>query len=158
MYKTCTLVYVQRKGEVLLGLKKRGFAKSLWNGFGGKVEPGESLESAARRELEEECGIKVGEMKKTGLFIFSHEEDARPHIIHVFCTADFHGEPIETEEMKPQWFTLDELPFDSMWSSDRPWLKRLLEGECFIGHFHFREFKHILSHNLQEVDSEHFSC
>ncbi|XP_013792352.1 7,8-dihydro-8-oxoguanine triphosphatase-like [Limulus polyphemus] len=44
-----TLVFVRKQAEVLLGLKKRGFGKGKWNGFGGKVEPSETIEQAAKR-------------------------------------------------------------------------------------------------------------
>ncbi|KAM6196845.1 oxidized purine nucleoside triphosphate hydrolase isoform 2-T2 [Sarcoramphus papa] len=44
-----TLVLVVQPPRVLLGMKKRGFGAGLWNGFGGKVQPGESIEEAARR-------------------------------------------------------------------------------------------------------------
>lgn len=44
-----TLVLVVQPSRVLLGMKKRGFGAGLWNGFGGKVQPGESIEEAARR-------------------------------------------------------------------------------------------------------------
>lgn len=37
--------------QLLLGYKKRGFGKDMYNGFGGKVEPGESVSEAAHREL-----------------------------------------------------------------------------------------------------------
>eukprot|EP00051_Salpingoeca_urceolata_P006046 m.80347 g.80347 ORF g.80347 m.80347 type:complete len:91 (+) comp14659_c1_seq3:1046-1318(+) len=40
-------------GRVLLGLKKRGFGQGKLNGFGGKVEAGETVAEAAARELEE---------------------------------------------------------------------------------------------------------
>ncbi|XP_061329549.1 oxidized purine nucleoside triphosphate hydrolase isoform X2 [Pezoporus flaviventris] len=46
--KLFTLVLVVQPQRVLLGLKKRGFGAGLWNGFGGKVQPGESIEEAAR--------------------------------------------------------------------------------------------------------------
>jgi hypothetical protein len=44
--------------SVLLGLKKRGFGAGKWNGFGGKVEQGESIRTAAIREMKEEAGIE----------------------------------------------------------------------------------------------------
>jgi len=48
--KLLTLVLVFKEdNSVLLGLKKRGFGKGLWNGFGGKVEPGETIVQAAAR-------------------------------------------------------------------------------------------------------------
>ena len=49
--KLLTLLFVleRARARVLLGLKKRGFAKDRWNGFGGKVDPGETIEAAAKR-------------------------------------------------------------------------------------------------------------
>lgn len=47
--KLLTLVLVVRPGRVLLGMKKRGFGAGKWNGFGGKVQPGETIEDGARR-------------------------------------------------------------------------------------------------------------
>lgn len=47
--KLLTLVLVVQPGRVLLGMKKRGFGAGKWNGFGGKVQQGESIVDAARR-------------------------------------------------------------------------------------------------------------
>jgi len=40
---------VRRERAILLGYKKRGFGAGKWNGFGGKVEIGETVEDAAKR-------------------------------------------------------------------------------------------------------------
>jgi NADH pyrophosphatase NudC (nudix superfamily) len=50
--KLLTLVLIYNRTHVLLGMKKRGFGVGRWNGFGGKVQEGESLENAARRLLQ----------------------------------------------------------------------------------------------------------
>lgn len=48
--KVLTLTLVRNvTGGILLGLKKRGFGVGKWNGFGGKVEPGETIPQAAAR-------------------------------------------------------------------------------------------------------------
>lgn len=49
--KLLTLVLIVQPGRVLLGMKKRGFGAGKWNGFGGKVQPGETIEDAARRQV-----------------------------------------------------------------------------------------------------------
>jgi 8-oxo-dGTP pyrophosphatase MutT (NUDIX family) len=63
--KVLTLVVVIREQgvhrSILLGLKKRGFGAGKWNGFGGKVEPGESIVQGARRELLEESFLECAE-------------------------------------------------------------------------------------------------
>lgn len=47
--KLLTLVFIRTSDCILLGLKKRGFGKGKWNGFGGKVEPGETITQGAMR-------------------------------------------------------------------------------------------------------------
>ncbi|CAN0571511.1 unnamed protein product, partial [Ectocarpus sp. 12 AP-2014] len=51
-------------------MKKRGFGEGKWNGFGGKVESGESVEEAAKRELMEEAGVTARELSLRGRLIF----------------------------------------------------------------------------------------
>lgn len=49
---TSSLVMLRNNGSILLGMKKRGFGKGKWNGFGGKVQNGETmLECAKRHEV-----------------------------------------------------------------------------------------------------------
>ena len=47
--KVLSLVFVLDRGKILLGFKKRGFGSGWWNGFGGKVNQGETIEDGARR-------------------------------------------------------------------------------------------------------------
>ena len=64
-------VLITSKDNILLGLKKTGFGRGLWNhSFAGKVEVGEEVVEAARRELQEECGLTVElhQMEKVGYF------------------------------------------------------------------------------------------
>ncbi|CAM9897292.1 unnamed protein product, partial [Ectocarpus fasciculatus] len=56
--------------EILLGMKKRGFGEGKWNGFGGKVESGESVDEAAKRELMEEAGVTARELSLRGRLVF----------------------------------------------------------------------------------------
>ena len=47
--KLLTLTFVREESRILLGMKKRGFGVGRWNGFGGKVDGGETVEEAAKR-------------------------------------------------------------------------------------------------------------
>mgnify|MGYP001082927151 CR=1 FL=1 len=42
--------------RILLGMKKRGFGMNKWNGFGGKIEQGETLLEAAARGTKRKRG------------------------------------------------------------------------------------------------------
>lgn len=158
MKKILTLCMVCGEGEILLGLKKRGFGEGRWNGFGGKVEEGETIEAAAARELREEAGIESKAYKKVGILNFSFENDPKVLEVHVFKVTDFEGSPTESEEMKPQWFKFSEIPFNQMWSDDVHWIPLLLSGKSFKGDFLFdrpSDLEHsavILSQELVEVD------
>ncbi|MES2314828.1 MAG: 8-oxo-dGTP diphosphatase [Patescibacteria group bacterium] len=136
--KLLTLCLIVKDHRVLLGMKKRGFGEGHWNGFGGKVEPGEEIESAAKREVFEEAGVTLSSAEKTGVLNFEFESDPEKLLeVHVFRSDVFTGEPIETEEMRPQWFAFDEIPYDKMWSDDAYWLPLLLKGKKFEGYFLF---------------------
>lgn len=137
MKKLLTLCIAHKDSRVLLGMKKRGFGAGRWNGFGGKVEDGETVEEAAIRELSEEVGILAGTMTFRGILEFEFENDPKTLEVHVFHVADFTGEPTETEEMRPQWFAIDGIPFDSMWPDDIHWMPYFLAGKKFKGKFLF---------------------
>lgn len=150
--KVLTLCIVRQGDKVLLGMKKRGFGEGRWNGFGGKVQEGESIEEAMLREFEEEAGLRLTSFEKRGVIEFQYKnEESKIHETHLFCATAFEGEPVETEEMRPQWFALGEIPFDSMWPDDRYWFPLFLEGKKFKGHFLFQDFNVILDHKLEEL-------
>jgi ADP-ribose pyrophosphatase YjhB (NUDIX family) len=54
MQQTALVFLFNAQGQILLGMKKRGFGVGKWNGPGGKLEAGESVIQGALRELEEE--------------------------------------------------------------------------------------------------------
>ena len=153
MKKLFTLCIVQQEGQVLLGMKKRGFGKGRWNGFGGKVNEGESIEEAMKRELAEEAGIIPLSFQKKALFEFRFKGNPEYLEVHVFHIPSFQGNPQETEEMKPQWFLKAEIPFDTMWPDDKHWFPLFLQGKSLKGRFFFEDQDTTLDHDLKEVDS-----
>lgn len=128
---------VCKDDRILLGMKKAGFGVGRWNGFGGKVEEGETIEAAALRELREEVGIEAKDMKKVGVLDFTFAEDPKVLEVHIFKATDYSGEPAESNEMRPEWFTFDSIPYSQMWPDDEQWLPLVLEGKSFTGAFHF---------------------
>lgn len=143
---------IQQGGKILLGMKKRGFGLGRWNGFGGKIRKGESIEDAARRELQEEAGLAAEEMTEEGLLEFEFRGDPQTLEVHVFSVDRFTGEPQETEEMRPQWFPLEGIPYDTMWPDDKYWLPLFLQGKKFHGIFIFDGLDTILRYQLEEVE------
>jgi mutator protein MutT len=128
--KHVTLLFLQREGQILLAMKKRGFGVNKWNGVGGKLDEGETREQAAIRECQEEIGVTPINMQLAGEIDFTDLPDVH-HYCHVYTATEWDGEPAETEEMRPQWFDLDKIPYDAMWPDDELWLPTLLEGKPF---------------------------
>lgn len=131
-------------------MKKRGFGQGRWNGFGGKVKEGEEVVEAAKRELAEEVGILVDDLKLLGILDFSWDKKPEVLEVHVFKGIDFTDEPRESEEMKPQWFNVGEIPFGQMWQDDKYWFPLFLEDKKFRGKFLFDDSDNIITYSLND--------
>jgi 8-oxo-dGTP pyrophosphatase MutT (NUDIX family) len=149
--KILTLVFVHDRGRVLLGRKKRGFGAGRWNGFGGKVDANETIEQGARRELREEAGIGTVAVERRGKLTFHFEGDPVALEVHVFRVRGHTGEPSESEEMEPRWFSEDLIPYDDMWPDDKYWFPIFLAGKRFEGDFWFDGDKTIARYELKEI-------
>lgn len=145
-----TLCVVHDDISVLLGKKKLGLGTGKWNAFGGRVEENESIEEAAIRELEEEAGIVAKDTVKHGVLTLVGEIDYDIEL-HIFKACAFSGDPRESDEMKPQWFKHEEIPFHNMWPNDIYWLPLVLGGKKFKGNFVFKDDK-IVDFNLNISD------
>ncbi len=138
--KKATLCFLVRGDEVLLAMKKRGFGEGKWNGVGGKVKEGESFLEGALRETEEEIGvsIKPENAKEVGVLYFHWiEKPEWDQEVHVFFASEWDGEPSESEEMLPQWYKQNSIPFEVMWVDDKLWLPKVLEGKNIEASFYF---------------------
>lgn len=125
-----TLGFLLKDTAVLLAMKKRGFGVGKWNGVGGKLEPGETLAQAMIREAEEEIGVQVSELDPAGVINFYFPDKPEwDQDVHLFRIRHWTGEPIESEEMRPEWFPIENIPFTAMWSGDELWVPRVLAGE-----------------------------
>ncbi|GAA5811248.1 hypothetical protein MFLAVUS_004680 [Mucor flavus] len=136
---TLILVLNEREQKILLGMKKRGFGVGKINGFGGKVEAGETIEEGARRELLEEAEIEAIDMTKVGINMFTFENDPVGLEVHIYVTKEFKRTPTETEEMKPEWYNYSDIPYSQMWADDKVWIPLLLNNTRFMGHYHFSQ-------------------
>lgn len=125
---------------VLMGMKKRGFGVGKYNGFGGKIEPGEDILKAAVREMKEECGLegRPESMRFMGVLSFLSPIDTDA-TVYVFVCDEFKGEPKNTDEMSIKWFCEDDVPYDMMWADDIHWLPYILRGKEVTGVFAFRD-------------------
>jgi len=141
MNKT-TLVLLLREGEVLLSMKKRSFGVGKWNGCGGKLKGGETVRQAAVREMEEEIGVvaQPEDLKLVGKLLFYFKTTTEwNQEVNIFTLTKWQGEPQESEEMRPQWFSYADIPYAEMWPDDQHWLPLVLVGKSVAGEFYFND-------------------
>lgn len=154
--KQATLCLLMKEGEILLAMKKRGFGVGKWNGAGGKFDPekgDKSILDAVVREVREEIGVEVKNPEKFGLFHFKfpHKPEWNQDV-HLFLVKEWQGNPEESEEMMPKWFSLNEIPYDKMWDDDKLWLPHILKGERLKADFIFEQGDKIVKHNIKIVE------
>jgi 8-oxo-dGTP diphosphatase len=143
--------------EICLAMKKRGFGKGRWNGVGGKVGDNnaeETIAEAAIRETQEEAGVEAKNLFKVGEleFFFPHSKDWDQRV-HVYFAKEWVGEPRESEEMRPQWFSVENLPFESMWPDDIYWLPKVLNGDLVKARFVLGEGDVVLEKEVSTAES-----
>jgi len=148
--KDATLCIVREGNKILLGMKKTGFGKGKYNGFGGKLEPNESPEAAAIRELNEECGLTAHKVTKKAelLFKFPHKEEWN-QLVHVFVADSWSGTPTESSEMRPEWFDVSDIPYSKMWTDDPHWLPHVLDNKFVKGTFSFAEDESVIEKDVE---------
>lgn len=151
--KTCSLLFLLRNNdtEILLAMKKRGFGSGRYNGVGGKVEPGETIEQATVRECQEEVGVTPHGLQKVAVhdFIFPPEiEDIK---VHAYVSRLWGGEPVETDEMAPQWFKVSDIPYAEMWDDDIVWMPLVLQGKKLETRFTFDSNERMVGAEVHQV-------
>ena len=158
--RNSTLLYLVKRQdshicEICLAQKKRGFGVNRFNGAGGKVkdDQNESVEAAAKRETLEEINVQVVNMYKVAEHCFYFPNNPEwDQFVHVYFSETWNGDPSESEEMKPKWFSLSELPYDKMWPDDIHWLPKVINGHYVKGTFVFGRNDEIIEHHLEIVN------
>lgn len=106
-------VIVKKDGKVLLGKRKNAHGDGTWALPGGHLEFNETIEACAEREVFEETGLYINNVRYAAFTndIFTNK---RKHYVTLFVTAEFsHGklelkEPHKCEQW--DWFSWDNLP------------------------------------------------
>ena len=108
-----TAVLVFRDGKFLFQQRKGSHGEGTWSTPGGYLEYGESFEQCAAREVMEESGMEISNIRIAGVtndMFATHNK----HFVTIWLMADWKsGEPYITEPDKciaQQWVDFDTLP------------------------------------------------
>jgi 8-oxo-dGTP diphosphatase len=148
--KLATLCYVRRDGRTLMihrVKKANDIHAGKWNGLGGKLNPGETPEECAVREIFEESGLRVSNPQLKGLLTFPAFTDDEDWYVFVFLVKDFEGELIESPEGNLCWVEDAELTNLNLWEGDPIFLPWLEKPGIFSGRFIYKDGK-LVSHDV----------
>ncbi len=125
---------------------------------GGKIEEGETPEQTAIREMKEETGLKVGDLKYKGNMIIEYPN--RIFDFDIFIANESEGEPQEFEENTSEWIEINELLqkekiLSNIMILDRFFIKGLIDDKYnFKMHIQVDEKENILDVEYKLKDNE----
>jgi NAD+ diphosphatase len=101
------MALVTRGRDVLLARAHR-FPPGMFSALAGFVEPGETIEDCLAREVREEVGVEVCDLR-----YFGSQSWAFPHSLMIAFTAEYAGGELRCEDAEiaeARWFPVDALP------------------------------------------------
>lgn len=110
--------------------KEHDINHNKWIGVGGKVEPGETIDEAAIREVKEETGYDVHSLKCAGEVLFI--DDDLYMMMYVYEIEDFSGEQIECNEGELRWIPIKDIYNYPMWEGDKAFLPKLINHDDYF--------------------------
>ncbi|AEG60798.1 NUDIX domain-containing protein [Desulforamulus ruminis] len=125
------VMIVNSQGQVLLGLKKKGYHASYWIFPGGQIEFGETVAQCGTREVWEESRLQI-EIK--GLLGIASEIQNNKHVVflHLLASGDGCPQVTEPEEvLEWRWFDTGRLP-DKTTLAARNAIGKYQQGQAII--------------------------
>ncbi len=142
--KLATLCYIRHQGKTLMvhrNKRENDIHMGKWNGLGGKLEPGETPEECAIREVFEESGLVVRKLCLKGVLTFPGFSNDEDWYAFVFVITEFDGQLIKSPEGDLHWVQDDDILNLNLWEGDRYFLPWLEKPGFFSGKFTYIDNK-----------------
>lgn len=127
------IIVHNKKGDILLGLRRGEHESTLWGLPGGKLEFGETLFDCARREVLEETGLVIDTPELVSISDDLPGPQAPNHFVTIGVQARADGEPSLREPHKCRewrWFAPTHLP-EPLFPPSQKVLVHLQKGTCY---------------------------
>jgi 8-oxo-dGTP diphosphatase len=146
--KLATLCYViDKKQDAALMIhrvkKTNDYHQGKWNGLGGKFEFGESPEDCAIREIREESGLIVKNLKLKGFITFPLFDGIEDWYVFLFTSDEFTGELIDSAEGNLEWIPINKLIKINLWDGDKLFIPWLFKDKFFSAKFIYENGRYV---------------
>lgn len=133
--KTAVLCYIRNSGKTLMmhrNSRPEDMHFGKWTAPGGKIEPGETPEECAVREIFEETALLVENPRMRGILTFPAFEGQEDWYVYVFTAEEYTGILKKSCHEGDLFWVKDENLMDlSLWGGDRVFMKWLDSNEFF---------------------------
>jgi 8-oxo-dGTP diphosphatase len=149
---SCAMCYLKKDGKTLMIHKNRNPKKvfyKYWDAPGGKIEPGETPEQAAVREMKEESGLEIKDPKLRSVMIFRNLF-GKDWEVHVFTAKEFEGELInENREGSLRWIDDPDLFSLKLCEADHIFIPLFDKHDFFRAEFTHDGNDKLLEHKIE---------
>lgn len=110
MSNVFTLCVVREAGKILVQKREKAPFRGYWNAPGGKVEHAETPKEACHREVMEETGLFLNDVKLRGIITVStSRRSSGTSVLMVFESTDFQGDLNSSTEGHVEWVEIDKI-------------------------------------------------
>jgi len=146
MKKVATSVYLLKDKKILFLVRNKKndtvHKQGMYLPIGGKVEPAESIEECAIREVKEESGIIVKSLELKGVdYIKSQNSWKDDWVNFVFISKDFKGKAKAGNEGHFEWVDIDKIKNSNLYEGDKIYLQYMFKYKFFVVEFLYKDYK-----------------
>jgi 8-oxo-dGTP diphosphatase len=145
MKRQTTGVYLIKDDKILFLVRQKKddtkHVQGMYLPIGGHVELGETLETCAIREVEEESGIKINTLDLKGIvYITGQGKGEWDWVNFVFVSTDFEGDAVAGNEGHFEWVPIDQLETANLYPGDKIYLQYMLKYKLFVAEFIYKDY------------------
>lgn len=144
--KLATLCYVKDGGKTLMlyrNKKENDYHEGKWNGLGGKLEPQESPEDCACREVFEESGLIVKELQLKGFITFPLFDGKDDWYVWLYFINKWEGSLKPSPEGELAWIDDDKITGLNLWDGDKIFVEWMFNNKPFSAKFNYENGNYV---------------
>lgn len=122
----------KEKNEILFLKRNKEPMAGMYTGVGGKTEANEDVSDSCVREVKEETGLDVLDLRLEGIIKTVLKKDNSSWILFIYTTENFSGEIINCNEGDLEWLSYEEAEGKKLIGFIREMLPAVFDRNKFI--------------------------